>query len=89
MCFVHFKDTLGWIAYRRGKYQEALSQLKDAVAQLSDQPMPKYHLGMTYIALQQGENALEQLNAAKALLKQGDPLLAQIDAGLEKANAKK
>ena len=85
----HFKDTLGWIAYRRGEYQEALSQLKDAVAQLPNQPLIKYHLAMTYVALKQSDNALEQFNAAKALIKQGDPLIAQIDAGLEKANAKK
>ena len=85
----HFKDTLGWIAYRRGEYQEALNQLKDAVTQLPDQPLIKYHLAMTYVALEQVDNALEQFNAAKALLKKGDPLFAQIDAGLDKANAKK
>ncbi len=83
----HFKDTMGWIAYRRGEYQAALNLLKDATAELPNLALPRYHLAMTFAALKRNKDAAEHFQTAKALLKEGDPLLKQIAAGLDSAKA--
>ena len=46
--FGPFQDTYGWIAYRRGEYQDALDHLEPAAAALADDPLVQFHLGMTY-----------------------------------------
>ena len=81
----HFKDTLGWIAYRRGEYQAALNLLKDAAAQMPKQALTRYHLAMTFLALKRNKDAAENFNAALALLKEGDPLMKQVVAGRDSA----
>jgi Flp pilus assembly protein TadD len=68
-----FQDTYGWIAYRRGQYEEALAHLEPAAAALADNPLVQYHLGMTYLALDRAEEALTLLNRAVALAGPGDP----------------
>jgi tetratricopeptide (TPR) repeat protein len=65
--FPPFQDTYGWIAYRRGDYQEALEHLEPAAAGLQDNALVQYHLGMTYLALERPEDALEQLQLALSL----------------------
>lgn len=62
--FAPFQDTYGWIAYRRGEYQEALEHLEPAAAALTDDPLVQFHLGMTYAALERTEEALAQLRRA-------------------------
>ena len=57
-------DTLGWILYKRGIYQNALSLLKDSAAKLPDNPQVQYHLGMAYAQLGDQVNARKALNAA-------------------------
>jgi len=57
-------DTLGWILYKRGIYQNALSLLRDSAAKLPDNPQVQYHLGMTYAQLGDQPNARKALNAA-------------------------
>jgi tetratricopeptide (TPR) repeat protein len=52
-----FRDTYGWIAYRRGDYDEALPHLEAAAAALENEPLVTYHLGMTYAALGRTEDA--------------------------------
>ncbi len=59
-----FQDTYGWIAYRRGQYDEALSHLEPAAAALSDNALVQYHLGMTYAAMERTEEARETLQRA-------------------------
>ena len=71
-----FKDTLGWVNYRRGDYSAAIPLLEQAVAALPDNPLVRYHLGMSYAAKGQGANAIKQLNIALGKTK---------DAMLEKA----
>ncbi len=41
-------DTLAWIYYLDGKYDKALSLLKDAVQEAVWNPTIRYHLGMAY-----------------------------------------
>ncbi len=45
-----FADTYGWIAYRRGNIEEALTYLVPAAAGLPDDAMVQLHLGMAYAA---------------------------------------
>ncbi len=59
-----FADTYGWIAYRRGEYEEALGYLELAAEGLPENPLVQYHLGMTYLALERPDAALEQLQRA-------------------------
>ena len=62
--FAPFQDTYGWIAHRRGEYQEALEHLEPAAAALAEDPLVQFHLGMTYAALDRDEEALTQLRLA-------------------------
>jgi len=62
-----FKDTLGWISYRRGDYVNAVSLLEKAVVALPNMPLIRYHLAMSYFEVGQNAKALEQLNAAISL----------------------
>ena len=59
-----FQDTYGWIAYRRGDYEEALTYLEPAAEALSQDPLVQFHLGMTYVALEDAEKARETLKRA-------------------------
>ena len=63
-----FQDTYGWIAYRRGDFEEARDHLEPAAVALGDDPIVQYHLGMTYRALGRNADALAQLNRALELI---------------------
>jgi len=39
-------DTLGWITFKKGSYQTALSLLKDSASKLPQEPEVQFHLGM-------------------------------------------
>jgi len=62
-----FQDTYGWIAYRRGDYEEALAHLEPAAAALTNDPLVQYHLAMTYVALERLPEALARFRAAVAI----------------------
>jgi len=57
-------DTLGWILYKRGVYQNALSLLRDSAAKLPNNPQVQYHLGMTYAQVGDKDNARKALTVA-------------------------
>lgn len=59
-----FKDTLGWIYYRLGRYEEAVPYLEDAAAGLPNLAVVRYHLGMTYKALNRPAAAMQELERA-------------------------
>ena len=59
-----FQDTYGWIAYRQGNFEEALTYLEPAAAALTDNALVQYHLGMTYVALERPEDARAALTRA-------------------------
>ncbi|MGB3148540.1 MAG: tetratricopeptide repeat protein [Paracoccaceae bacterium] len=67
-----YQDTYGWIAYKTGKYDEALGELEKAAASMVDDPQVQYHLAMTYLALGQNKSAAEKFVATLALLAEGD-----------------
>lgn len=84
----HFKDTLGWISYRQGDYRPAVNLLEEAVAELPDMPLVRYHLGTAYAALQQKEKALEHLQQALELPGASDDLKGKAKAALDEIASK-
>jgi Tfp pilus assembly protein PilF len=75
-----FKDTLGWVAYRRDDYTTAVSLLESAGAELPNNPLVLYHLAMTYLATGQNAKAAEQLKKALELAPHDAELRLKIDA---------
>lgn len=43
-----YLDTLGWIYYRQGRFQQAVQVLEQAVQDAPQEPELRYHLGMAY-----------------------------------------
>jgi tetratricopeptide (TPR) repeat protein len=60
----HFTDTLGWILYRRGIYQQAFGLLKESAAKLPDNPGVQYHLGLASLKVGDKAGAQKALTAA-------------------------
>lgn len=57
----HVSDTLGWILYKRGVYQRAVTLLQESAQKLPDNPSVKYHLGATALKLGNKEVARKAL----------------------------
>jgi tetratricopeptide (TPR) repeat protein len=74
----YFKDTVGWVAYRRGDNRTALLNLEQAAEKLPTLALVKYHLAMTYVALKRTADARAQFAKTGALLKPNDPLQEKI-----------
>lgn len=64
-----FKDTLGWIHYRKGNIDEATDLISDATEQLPDFAIFRYHLGMVHLASKRTESAIEEFEKALELSK--------------------
>ena len=43
-----YLDTVGWVLYKNGEYDSAITSLKDALVRAPNQPILHYHLGMAY-----------------------------------------
>ncbi|MBL4812260.1 MAG: tetratricopeptide repeat protein [Rhodobacteraceae bacterium] len=67
-----FQDTYGWIEYRRGNFDEALSNLEPAAEGLPEDGLVQYHLGMTYLGLNRTDDAVRLLNHALELAGSSD-----------------
>tara|TARA_B100001093_G_scaffold508363_1_gene570405 strand:+ start:673 stop:2835 length:2163 start_codon:yes stop_codon:yes gene_type:complete len=50
-------DTLGWISFKKGDYELALTLIKESVAKISQHPEIQYHLGKTHAALDNDTDA--------------------------------
>lgn len=59
-----YKDTLGWVDYRRGDLTAAVPLLEEAAAALPKVGLIHYHLGMSYLARGQASDALNQFKIA-------------------------
>ena len=77
-----FKDTMGWVNYKRRDYTAASSLLEAAAAELPNVSLVHYHLGMTYLATGQDAKALEQFKKARNLAPNDTELKEKIDAAL-------
>jgi tetratricopeptide (TPR) repeat protein len=63
-----YLDSLGWLDFRRGKYEQALAELLSAAQSLkADDPTIFDHIGDTYEKLQQLPQALDYWQRALAL----------------------
>ncbi len=81
----HFKDTLGWVLYRKGDFKAAIPLLEEAATELPNQPTVRYHLGAAYLAAGQTPQASTQLSQALKLVNDDEDLAKKIRAALAKA----
>ena len=74
-----YLDSLGWLHYRRGNYQQALSELLRAAKALKvDDPVVFEHIGDTYSALNDNAKAIGYWEKALALDKTNKQLATKI-----------
>jgi putative PEP-CTERM system TPR-repeat lipoprotein len=59
-------DTLGWILYKRGVYQQAFGLLRESVGKLPGNPVIQYHFGMAALKVGDKEAARKALIAASS-----------------------
>jgi len=55
----YITDSLGWLYYKKGQFQEAVDILEEAIALVPDDPIILEHLGDAYSKLNDREKALE------------------------------
>ena len=79
-----FKDTLGWVHHQRGEHKAALPLLEEAVTELPNIALVRYHLGMTYASLGDTGKAAEQLKKALELAASDNQLGEKVKAALKK-----
>jgi tetratricopeptide (TPR) repeat protein len=73
-------DTLGWLEFRQGKFDEALSDLLRAAQKLTrDDPVVLEHIGDTYAKLNKSAQALDAWQKAFNLDPQNKKLADKID----------
>ena len=77
-----FKDTLGWVHFRRGEFRAAVDYLESAAEGLPEHPLVRYHLGRAYAALERLDDAMAQLTTAAELVGEDDPLGEKIEQAL-------
>ncbi len=76
-----YLDSLGWLQYRQGKYDQALENLKRAIQNLPREDAVVFeHLGDVYLKLNRVAQALEAWQKAKTLDPANKNLAAKIDA---------
>ena len=72
-------DSLGWVYYQKGLFEQALKTLKKAVAMVPDDPVIMEHLGDAYLKTNQQKKALEiYRNSFKLKKKDTKELLEKI-----------
>ena len=62
-------DTLGWVYYKKGLYDSAISEFNDCLQKLPDNATVIYHLGMAYYKKGDSEKARSNLEKALSLNK--------------------
>ena len=62
----HVSDTLGWILYKRGAYDQAAKLLRTSAAQRPESPSIQYHWGMTAQRIGDTAGARQALTKAVA-----------------------
>ena len=76
-----YLDSLGWLLYRQGKFEEALTQLQRAAEHLShDDPVVFEHIGDTHAKLNRVPQALEFWQKALALSPENKLLAEKIES---------
>ena len=67
------QDTYGWILYRNGQFDEALTYLEPASRGLPDDPIVQFHLAKTYQALGRDDDARAAFQRASDIAPENDP----------------
>jgi tetratricopeptide (TPR) repeat protein len=76
-----YLDSLGWLKYRKGKYEEALGDLLRAAQALTrDDPVVFEHIGDTYARLNKVPQALEYWQKAIALDGENKALVEKVES---------
>jgi tetratricopeptide (TPR) repeat protein len=76
-----YLDSIGWVQYRQGKFNQALESLKRAIQNLPREDAVIFdHLGDTYAKLDRMPEALEAWQKAKALDPSNKELIAKIES---------
>jgi Tfp pilus assembly protein PilF len=60
-------DTLGWVYYKKGLYDNAIGELTECAAKMKDNPVVLYHLGAAYYKKGETIKAKTQLQKALSL----------------------
>ena len=82
-----YLDSLGWLHYRRGEYEQALAELLSAAAALkTDDATVFEHIGDTYARLNQMPKALEFWQKSLALDQTNKKLAAKIASAKSKVS---
>jgi tetratricopeptide (TPR) repeat protein len=68
-----FQDTYGWIAFRRGDLEAAVTALESAAQGLPTEPSVQYHLARTYDELGRDADALERYRSVVEIIGDGTP----------------
>jgi len=68
-----FQDTYGWIAFRRGDLEVAVTALESAAQGLPTEPSVQYHLARTYDELGRDADALERYRNVVEITADGTP----------------
>ena len=71
-------DTLGWVLYRLGRFDEARAASDKALAMATPDARLWFHAGMISAALGDDERARAELSRAMQLNPEFDPLLAPV-----------
>ena len=80
-----YLDSLGWLHYRQGKFEQALAELMSAAETLKEgDPVVFEHIGDTYAALEQTKKAIEFWQKSLALDKENKRLAGKIAAAKTK-----
>lgn len=81
-----FQDTYGWIAFRRGDFDTALSALEPAASGLPNDPTVQYHLAQTYAALDREAEALAQFQKVVEAVADGPhpEFMEEVEAEIER-----
>ena len=65
-------DTLGWVYYKKGLYDSAISEFSDSLEKIPDNALVNYHLGMAFYKKGDNDSARAQLEKALSLNKNFD-----------------
>ncbi len=85
----HFKDTLGWIAYRQGNFAEAVTYLEEASKKLPNMAVVRFHFAQALAAINRTPEAVAEFEKAAALAKNDPVLLEKIQKTAEQAKESK
>jgi tetratricopeptide (TPR) repeat protein len=76
-----FLDSLGWLEFRQGKFEQALTDLQRAAKNMThDDPVVFEHIGDTYLKVQRVPQALEAWQKALTLDPQNKGLVQKIES---------